>query len=383
VNFRLGLRGGTGMADYYSLIAKAVGALDLNTEKARRRLYERARTALRSRMHGAYPPFHRSEIAAAELSLEMAIEAVEAEAVVEQNAKSATLASCSLRASGSATPSQPANQNNGARRSPARLLLPAAGNHTERGDKADEREPAVDLPHAASIITNRTSRRGGRRRKAAGPTSSADDTNPLATRGCRGSISSLFLDIEIAADDFGHIGVFFLGFSNERGIVEALVIGLDLILCLGRPAWLLLALRFRVGIFQGDELVLPGFSHNRLDLAHRRAPSLGAQSRTHLHGLEDRAAFRADDWGLIEILKLRTAIGAQTLRSKLRFRHGFQILESAAEVAFPQLVFGEGSVNGPTRWLEALSTDPPAGWNTGNTRRARGRGSAAKMGGSL
>ena len=121
MNFRLGLRGGTGMADYYSLIAKAVGALDLNTEKARRRLYERARTALRSRMHGAYPPFHRSEIAAAELSLEMAIEAVEAEAVVEQNAKSATLASCSLRASGSATPSQPANQNNGARRSPARL----------------------------------------------------------------------------------------------------------------------------------------------------------------------------------------------------------------------------------------------------------------------
>jgi hypothetical protein len=109
------------MTDYHSLIAKAVGALDLNTEKARRRLYERARTALRSRMRGAYPPFHRSEIAAAELSLEMAIEAVEAEAVVEQNAKSATLASCSLRARGAATPSQPANQYDGARRSPARL----------------------------------------------------------------------------------------------------------------------------------------------------------------------------------------------------------------------------------------------------------------------
>jgi hypothetical protein len=53
MNFRLGLRGGAGMADYCSLIAKAVGALDLNTEKARRRLYERARTALRSRMHDA------------------------------------------------------------------------------------------------------------------------------------------------------------------------------------------------------------------------------------------------------------------------------------------------------------------------------------------
>jgi hypothetical protein len=102
------------MADYYSLIAKAVNALDLNTEKARRRLYERARTALRSRMHGVYPPFHRSEIAAAELSLEMAIEAVEAETVLEQNAKSATLANASLRARGSVRLSQPANKNDGA-----------------------------------------------------------------------------------------------------------------------------------------------------------------------------------------------------------------------------------------------------------------------------
>jgi hypothetical protein len=64
-----------------------VSALDLNTEKARRRLYERARAALRSEMHGAYPPFRRSEIAAAEISLEMAIEAVEAKAVRGQNTK--------------------------------------------------------------------------------------------------------------------------------------------------------------------------------------------------------------------------------------------------------------------------------------------------------
>jgi hypothetical protein len=115
------------MADYYSLIAKAVGALDLNTEKARRRLYERARTAVRSRMHGAYPPFHRSDIAAAELSLEMAIEAVEAEAVVEQNAKS----TLGHRDRGSATPSQPPNQNDEARLSLATLL---AGIFRRAGD---------------------------------------------------------------------------------------------------------------------------------------------------------------------------------------------------------------------------------------------------------
>jgi hypothetical protein len=59
--------GGGGVADYHSIIDKAVSALDLNTEKARRRLYERARAALHSKMHGAYPPFRRSEIAAAEM----------------------------------------------------------------------------------------------------------------------------------------------------------------------------------------------------------------------------------------------------------------------------------------------------------------------------
>jgi hypothetical protein len=69
-------------------------------------------------MHGAYPPFHQSQIAAAELSLQMAIDAVEAEAMVGQNAKSATLASSSLRAR---TPSQPANQNDEARWSLATL----------------------------------------------------------------------------------------------------------------------------------------------------------------------------------------------------------------------------------------------------------------------
>ena len=141
------------MADYYSLIAKAVAALDLNTEKARSRLYERARTALRSRMHGAYPPFHRSEIAAAELSLEMAIEAAEAEAVVEQDAKLATLVGSSLRTRGLVRPSQPANKNDEARRSPARLWagifrragdygkIPAEARSGHSGDGTDRGEP--------------------------------------------------------------------------------------------------------------------------------------------------------------------------------------------------------------------------------------------------
>jgi hypothetical protein len=98
------------MADYHSIIAKAVIALDLNTEKARRRLYERARAALLSKMHSAYPAFHRSEIAAEEMSLEMAIEAVEADSMREQRAHLATLAS-PVHAGLSVTLSLPAEQN--------------------------------------------------------------------------------------------------------------------------------------------------------------------------------------------------------------------------------------------------------------------------------
>jgi hypothetical protein len=130
-------------------------ALDLNTEKARRRLYERARTALLSRMHGAYPPFHRSDIAAAELSLEMAIEAVEAEAVGKQNAKLATLASSSLR--GTVTPGQPTIENEKARGSLATLLagifrragddalIPGEARSSHSGDGTDCGEPC-DTP---------------------------------------------------------------------------------------------------------------------------------------------------------------------------------------------------------------------------------------------
>jgi hypothetical protein len=103
------------MEDYYSIVAKAVRALDLNTEKARRRLYDRARAALRSEMHSAYPRFHRSEIVATEMALEMAIEAVEAEVLREQNTRSAALATCSRDAGVAVVTISPANQNGKAR----------------------------------------------------------------------------------------------------------------------------------------------------------------------------------------------------------------------------------------------------------------------------
>jgi hypothetical protein len=68
------------MADYYSILARAVRGLDLNNPAVRRRLYGRARDALHAEMRGAYPPLDQSAILAARKSLEEAIGTVETQA---------------------------------------------------------------------------------------------------------------------------------------------------------------------------------------------------------------------------------------------------------------------------------------------------------------
>jgi hypothetical protein len=68
------------MADYYSILARAVSGLDPNTPAARRRLYERARSALVSEMQNVDPPIPRSEIIVAQMALDTAIGQVEADA---------------------------------------------------------------------------------------------------------------------------------------------------------------------------------------------------------------------------------------------------------------------------------------------------------------
>jgi len=63
-----------GMDDYYTIIANAVSTLHPNTGDTRRRLYERARTALLTELRIADP----SNIRAAQMLLELAIGEVEA-----------------------------------------------------------------------------------------------------------------------------------------------------------------------------------------------------------------------------------------------------------------------------------------------------------------
>jgi hypothetical protein len=66
-------------------MAKAVGALHPNTGDARRRLYERARTALFTELRRADP----SDIMAAQMLLELAIGEVEADAQRDERARQA------------------------------------------------------------------------------------------------------------------------------------------------------------------------------------------------------------------------------------------------------------------------------------------------------
>jgi hypothetical protein len=76
----------TTMADYYSIISRAIGTLDPNTREARRRLYGRARTALLAEIRRAYPALDQPDIMATRKSLEVAIGKVEAQAQRDQRA---------------------------------------------------------------------------------------------------------------------------------------------------------------------------------------------------------------------------------------------------------------------------------------------------------
>src|SRR5215831_1081325 len=71
------------MADYYSLIARAVSRLPGKTDEARRAIYERARTALQESLRTLDPPLSEAELANAQSALEAAIQRVEQDVAIE------------------------------------------------------------------------------------------------------------------------------------------------------------------------------------------------------------------------------------------------------------------------------------------------------------
>jgi hypothetical protein len=62
------------LADYYSVITRAVSGLPSKTDEARRAIYEQARVALREALR---PPFSETELATEQAALEVAISMVE------------------------------------------------------------------------------------------------------------------------------------------------------------------------------------------------------------------------------------------------------------------------------------------------------------------
>src|SRR5690348_11952677 len=67
------------MAEYFSLISRAVAGLEHSTGENRRVLYERARSALVNQLRGIEPPLDEADITRERLALEEAIRKVEAE----------------------------------------------------------------------------------------------------------------------------------------------------------------------------------------------------------------------------------------------------------------------------------------------------------------
>ena len=66
------------MANYYSVIARAVSRLPSQTDEARHAIYERARTALRDALLNYDPPLCETDLANEQAALDQAIRTLEA-----------------------------------------------------------------------------------------------------------------------------------------------------------------------------------------------------------------------------------------------------------------------------------------------------------------
>ena len=70
------------MADYYPLISRAVGALDIKNKEARGALYDRARATLADQLQKVDPPLSETDLEHERLALEDAIGKVEANEIL-------------------------------------------------------------------------------------------------------------------------------------------------------------------------------------------------------------------------------------------------------------------------------------------------------------
>jgi hypothetical protein len=124
------------MAEYYSLVARAVGALNPSAVEARRQVYERARAALLSELQKLVPAWHLSEIVAEQLFLELAIGEVEAEIQSPQSHPRQLDTAMVAPRDAALDPKAPANRNEQRRRGSPSLEV---------------HHPLSEVPHSPTI----------------------------------------------------------------------------------------------------------------------------------------------------------------------------------------------------------------------------------------
>jgi len=144
------------MAEYYTVLKKAVGKLETNKAEARRMVYGQMRNALIGELKAVDPPLSTAEIAGQRLELEEAIRKGEREAVAN-----------SQRPSAPARPEAPLTPNSGR---VVRLPLPASA-------------PAEEDSHSPQEVFRRAMHRAESRGSAAGVAGAIERAAPWKRAG--------------------------------------------------------------------------------------------------------------------------------------------------------------------------------------------------------
>ena len=134
------------MADFYSILARAVDALDANTREARLSLYQRAREAVIAEARGSDPALNQSEFHVAWRSLEEAIGKVEAQLQRERFIQRPTApTSTPLPRGGTvAAPARPAIPTGEQRRGLMRFLSRAFRRDSDGASRKEPGRPSGD-----------------------------------------------------------------------------------------------------------------------------------------------------------------------------------------------------------------------------------------------
>jgi hypothetical protein len=137
------------MADFYSILAQAVSALDPSTADTRGQLYDRARSAMTSKLEAATPPFPGADVAAAKIAFESAVARVEADALEREDATAAAVGAPPLspdkEAGGTRIERRATNSGASARETWLTDLLERASDGADDGQSyAPKRAPGAD-----------------------------------------------------------------------------------------------------------------------------------------------------------------------------------------------------------------------------------------------